>query len=201
MNRRWVGTAALRARAGLRDRRVREGQPRLVENVKDLNRGVWQLDGTTVHNVGNLQMHVTNWGAIGSYPSSTFRRPTRPPRSGRRTRGSSTSTSPVSGSARRRTASRLSRPRRTRSVPARGARSHQPGVPLVRGGARRGPVSEPARRRQDGLIDEDWLNGFDDDGDGRIDEDFAADRQADVLVAGSPTTSLPPCQRNPEHTR
>ena len=26
----------------------------------------------------------------------------------------------------------------------------------------------------DGMVDEDWLNGFDDDGDGLIDEDFAA---------------------------
>ena len=33
---------------------------------------VWVTDGTPVMNVGNLQMHVCNWGCFGSYPGSTL---------------------------------------------------------------------------------------------------------------------------------
>ncbi len=36
-----------------------------AENMKDLDRRIWVVDGTTVHNVGNLQMHVCNWGCFG----------------------------------------------------------------------------------------------------------------------------------------
>ena len=34
-----------------------------AEKVKQMER-MWVLDGTGIHNVGNLQMHVTNWGCL-----------------------------------------------------------------------------------------------------------------------------------------
>ena len=40
--------------------------------MKDISQRIWVLDGSCVHNVGNLQMNVTNWGCFGSYPSSTL---------------------------------------------------------------------------------------------------------------------------------
>ena len=35
--------------------------------------GLFTLDGSFVHNVGELQLHVTNWGLIGSRPSTNAR--------------------------------------------------------------------------------------------------------------------------------
>ena len=33
---------------------------------------IFVLDGSTVHNVGELQMHVGTWGQFGSWPGSNF---------------------------------------------------------------------------------------------------------------------------------
>ena len=41
------------------------------EKLKQLEQ-IWVYDGSGVHNVGNLQMHVCNWGCLGSYPGSTW---------------------------------------------------------------------------------------------------------------------------------
>jgi hypothetical protein len=50
---------------------ARDNNPESLEKLKALER-IMVLDGSAVHNVGNLQMNVTNWGVFGSYPSSNM---------------------------------------------------------------------------------------------------------------------------------
>ena len=45
-----------------------------IGELKEMEK-MWVFDGSGIHNVGNLQLHVTNWGCFGSYPGSNF--PTR----------------------------------------------------------------------------------------------------------------------------
>lgn len=136
---------------------------------------IWVLDGTFVHNVGNLQMNITNWGAIGSYPSSTM--PTADAPSAQWPANSGVEYLYIAG---------LWVGAKKNGIPcvstsayeiefrpdplnqnARIYRSFE-GAP----GGNRYPT--PPDDDKDGKIDEDWLNGVDDDGDGKIDEDFAA---------------------------
>ncbi len=49
------------------------------DKLKQLEQ-IWVYDGTGIHNVGNLQMHVTNWGCFGSYPASNWPTAEYPPR-------------------------------------------------------------------------------------------------------------------------
>ena len=200
MNRRRVGAAALVVAlvfgtgAFARDNRA------WVENVKNLDRGVWQLDGTTVHNVGNLQMHVTNWGAIGSYPSSTF--PTADAPSAQWPANSGVEYLYIAG---------LWVGAKKNGIPVVSTSAYeiefQPEAldPVNRiyrsfegapGGAR---YPSPPDDDKDGAFDEDWLNGIDDDGDGRIDEDYAA--VGKQMFSCWFTDNQPAAvQRNPEHT-
>ncbi len=132
------------------------------------------LNGEFVHNVGNLQMNVTNWGFFGSLPKSRYSMADVP------------SAQYPSGSG-------------VEYLYAAGIwiGAERNGIPFVSTGY---PDTEfypsidqagtiyrsfegdpggerypgPADDDGDGLVNEDWLNGMDDDGDGRVDEDFAA---------------------------
>lgn len=136
---------------------------------------IWDHTGTGVHNIGNLQMHVTNWGAFGSYPSSRY--PTNEFPSAQWPANSGVEYLYISGlwvGANMGDVKVVS----TAAYQAEFqpdskdelARIYASGEGAA-GGAR---LPLPADDDKDGQIDEDWLNGYDDDGDGLIDEDFAA---------------------------
>jgi hypothetical protein len=143
--------------------------------MKDLNQRVWVLDGSCVHNVGNLQMNVTNWGCFGSYPSSGLAMSEAP--SAQWPANSGVEYLYIAG---------LWVGAKKSGVPVVTTAAYQqefspdpidPRNKIYRtfegavGGNR---YPGPADDDHDGKIDEDWLNGLDDDGDGKIDEDFAA---------------------------
>jgi hypothetical protein len=132
------------------------------------------INGEFVHNVGQLQMNVTNWGFLGALPNSQFPMSDSP--SAQWPAGSGIEYLYAAG------------------LWIGALRS---GVPIVSTGypetelyPPQGPVNTIYRSRygdaggigypdnpdddRDGLIDEDWLNGLDDDLDGLIDEDFRA---------------------------
>jgi hypothetical protein len=133
------------------------------------------IDGTPVHNVGELQMHVANWGGFGSWPGSGLTFSEAP--SAQWPAGSGVEYLFTAG---------LWVGALKAGVPAVSVSAFQiefrPTQDLrdimyrasegSRGGNR---VPSPAADDdRDGEVDEDWLNGYDDDGDGGIDEDFAA---------------------------
>ena len=137
-------------------------------------RGILELDGDNVHNCGNLLLHVTNFGLIGSAPGSGFTFNTAP--SAQWPAGSPTEylwvaglwigaeknaekvvTTAVYQLEFRPGLGELDRIYRTRELAPGGARIPSPN----------------ADDDRDGTQDEDRLNGVDDDLDGLIDEDFA----------------------------
>jgi hypothetical protein len=133
------------------------------------------LDGSNVHNIGELQMHVGNWGNYGSWPGSgnTFSEAPSaqwPAGSGIEYLfvaglwvGAVKSGIPAVSTAAYATEFRPSQdPREIIYRTAEGAR-----------GGNRLP-SPSADDDRDGFVDEDWLNGRDDDEDGAVDEDYAA---------------------------
>jgi len=132
------------------------------------------IDGTFVHNVGNLQMNVTNWGFLGSLPKSYYPMAYSP----------SAQWPPGSG---------------VEYLYAAGlwVGAVLNGIPAVSTGYPETEFYPPKDPRdiiyrsfegdtggnrypgppdddRDGLVDEEWLNGRDDDEDGLIDEDFEA---------------------------
>jgi hypothetical protein len=133
------------------------------------------LDGSTVHNVGELQMHVSNWGIFGSMPGQGF--PFSGAPSAQWPAGSTTEYLFVAG---------LWVGALKNGVPAVSTSAYTPEfrpsqdtrdiMYRAAEGARNGDrlPSRSADDDHDGKMDEDWLNGYDDDGDGKIDEDFAA---------------------------
>ena len=145
------------------------------DKLKQLDQ-IWVFDGTGIHNVGNLQMHVCNWGCFGSYPSSRF--PTAdfpsaqwPANSGVEYLyiaglwiGARKGGIPVVSTA---AYDREFRPPGTDDPNAKIYTSFEG----IQNGAR---LPSPDDDDKDGLSDEDWLNGEDDDGDGKIDEDYGA---------------------------
>ncbi|MBN1884466.1 MAG: hypothetical protein JW876_02940, partial [Candidatus Krumholzibacteriota bacterium] len=160
---------------------------------------IWVWDGSGIHNVGNLQIHVCNWGVFGSYPGrqlpiSEFPSAQWPANSGVEYLytaglwvGAKKGGIPVVSTA---TPDIEFRPS---SDPLQKIYTTFEGAP---GGSR---LPSPADDDKDGLEDEDWLNGVDDDGDGRIDEDFAAISNQMIVcwyTDDDPTAT----QVNPEHT-
>jgi hypothetical protein len=144
------------------------------DNFKDLQR-VLVLDGSNVHNVGELHMHVGNWGNFGSWPGTANTFSEAP--SAQWPAGSGVEYLFTSG---------LWVGAVKSGVPAVTTAAYQtefrptqePEDIIYRSfeGAQGGnrlpsPDSDDDR---DGFSDEDWLNGHDDDLDGLIDEDFAA---------------------------
>jgi hypothetical protein len=133
------------------------------------------LDGTSVHNVGELQMHLLNWGEWGSRPGTAEPYSLAP--SAQWPAGSAVEylfsaglwvgaikngVPAVSTS----TFDREFRPSRDARDIVYRASSGDPG-------GNRAPASD-ADDDRDGSIDEDPLDGYDNDGDGLIDEDFGA---------------------------
>ncbi len=137
--------------------------------------GILELDGKNVHNCGNVLLHVTNFGLIGSRPGSRNRFSGAP--SAQWPKGSPTEYL-YSGALWVGADKNGERHVTTGSDPF----EFRPGLgeldhiyqtrEQATGGARR--PSPNADDDRDGKIDEDWLDGRDNDGDGRIDEDFAA---------------------------
>ena len=132
------------------------------------------IDGSFVHNIGRLQMNITNWGFVGSLPKSRYPMADVP------------SAQYPSGSG-------------IEYLYAAGlwVGAEMNGIPFVttgypetefypdkdprdvlyltyEGDPRGGKYPGHADDDDDGLVDEDFPNGYDDDHDGRIDEDFAA---------------------------
>jgi hypothetical protein len=145
---------------------------------KDGNFGpqrVLVLTGENVHNVGELQMHVGNWGNFGSWPGVGA--PFSEAPSAQWPGGSGVEHLFVAG---------LWVGAMKGGVPAVSTaafdiefRPTQDPLDIIyrtaegaRGGNRLPSLS--ADDDNDGAIDEDWLNGWDDDLDGKVDEDFAA---------------------------
>ncbi len=138
-------------------------------------RGVLVLDGSNVHNVGELQMHVGNWGWFGSAPGSANTFSEAP--SAQWPAGSGIEYLYIGGlwvGAMKSGVPAVS----TAAYAAEFRPTQDPKDIIYRtaegalGGNRLPSVT--ADDDNDGTIDEDWLNGWDDDGDGQVDEDFAA---------------------------
>ncbi|MCP4546502.1 MAG: hypothetical protein GY835_08570 [bacterium] len=133
------------------------------------------FDGSVVHNVGELQMNITNWGMFGSFPGLALEMSDAasaqwPAGSGIEHMffGEVWIGAKVSGIPRVSTAvvnSEFASYRNPINTVYRSFEGDDRG--------RRYP-SGLADDDEDGLVDEDPLNGRDDDGDGAIDEDFAA---------------------------
>jgi len=133
------------------------------------------LDGSNVHNVGELQMHVGNWGIFGSWPGSGQSFSEAP--SGQWPAGSGVEYLFVAGLWVGALKSGI--PAVSTAAYATEFRPTQDPIDKIyrtsegaRGGNRQ--PSPDADDDKDGVADEDWLNGRDDDGDGQIDEDFSA---------------------------
>lgn len=136
---------------------------------------VFVLDGSNVHNVGEIQMHLGNWGLFGSHPGSQAAYAEAP--SAQWPAGSGTeylfSAGLWVGALKNGVpAVSTSDPDRefqpsndTRDVMYRSGEGATGGIRLP------SPAADDDR---DGRTDEDWLNGHDDDGDLAVDEDFAA---------------------------
>jgi hypothetical protein len=133
------------------------------------------LDGSNVHNVGELQMHVGNWGNFGSWPGSANTFSEAP--SAQWPAGSGVEYLFTAGLWVG--ALRGGVPAVSTAAYATEFRPTQEPIDIIyrsaegaKGGNRR--PSTGADDDKDGEADEDWLNGRDDDLDGRIDEDYAA---------------------------
>lgn len=138
--------------------------------------GVLALHGEFVHNVGELQVNITNWGLIGSQPNQGFSYSDAP--SAQWPAGSGVEYLFAAGlwiGAIRNGVPRVTTGQFDTELKA------NPDDPLdtvwesyqgADHGKRYPDPSEDDDR--DGQIDEDPINGLDDDGDGAIDEDFGA---------------------------
>ena len=147
--------------------------PDLFGKISPLQRAP-VLDGSFVHNIGRLQMNITNWGFVGSLPKSRYEMADVP--SAQYPSGSGVEYLYAAGLWVG--ASKNGIPFVTTGYPETEFYPEtDPRDGLYRtyeGDPRGGKLPGPADDDDDGLIDEDFLNGYDDDLDGRIDEDFAA---------------------------
>jgi len=145
--------------------------------LKELQR-IWVYDGSGIHNVGNLQLHVTNWGCFGSYPQSN--NATRDYPSAQWPANSGVEYLYIAGLW-------VGAKKGGIAAVSTGAydvefqppnKSRDPNEIAIiytansnsTGGIR---FPRPADDDKDGLNDEDPLDGKDNDRDGRIDEDYA----------------------------
>ncbi len=146
----------------------------LQEKYEELQR-ILVFDGSAIHNVGNLQVYVGNWGSFGSRPNSRFYTADFP--SAQWPAGSGVEYLYIAG---------LWFGAKMNGIPVVSTSAFDYGefmptsIDIDRiyesyegaiGGNR---LPGPADDDRDGMADEDWLNGRDDDNDGEIDEDFAA---------------------------
>ena len=170
------------------------------DKLKQLDQ-IWVYDGTGIHNVGNLQMHVCNWGCFGSYPGS--RQPTGEYPSAQWPANSGVEYLYIAG---------LWIGARKGGIPVVSTAAYQiefrppgtedPNAKIytafegIQNGAR---LPSPDDDDKDGVSDEDWLNGEDDDGDGKIDEDFGAISKQ-MFTCWFTDDHPGASQRYPEHT-
>jgi hypothetical protein len=151
------------------------GDSKKGKEPKDGPQRIMVLDGSSVHNVGELQMHVGNWGQFGSWPGSGF--PFAEAPSAQWPAGSGIEYLFTSGLWIGAIKSGV--PAVSTAAYAFELRPTQDPLDIMyraaegSSGGNRLP-SRAADDDKDGLIDEDWLNGWDDDQDGLIDEDYAA---------------------------
>ncbi|MBU8923068.1 MAG: hypothetical protein KOO63_14715 [Bacteroidales bacterium] len=132
------------------------------------------LDGSYVHNIGELQMNVTNWGILGSLPNSNY--PMRDVPSAQYPAGSGIEYLYAAGiwvGARKNGIPCVST-----GYPEDEFRPRMDATSTIyetfEGDLRGGHLPAAPDDDVDGVYDEDPLNGLDDDNDGKIDEDFAA---------------------------
>jgi len=132
------------------------------------------IDGRFVHNIGNLQLNVTNWGFVGSLPKSRY--PMADVPSAQYPAGSGIEYLYAAGiwvGAERNGIPFVSTgyPETEFYPPITAQGTIFRAWEGMDGGGR---LPGDADDDDDGRIDEDWLDGIDNDGDGRVDEDFAA---------------------------
>ncbi len=132
------------------------------------------LDGQFVHNIGELQMNVTNWGFLGSLPNSTHPMADSP--SAQWPAGSGVEYLYAAGIWIGAEINGI--PYVSTGYPETEFYPDKSPIDIIyrtfegdRGGNR---YPGPANDDGDSRVDEDWLNGRDDDDDGQIDEDFSA---------------------------
>ncbi|HET6348144.1 MAG TPA: hypothetical protein VFH88_03580 [Candidatus Krumholzibacteria bacterium] len=149
--------------------------PELISKGKNGPQRVFVIDGSTVHNVGELQMMVGNWGMFGSWPGSGL--PFSEAPSAQWPAGSGVEYLFTAGlwvgALKSGVAAVSTAAYQWEFRPSNDLRDIMYKASEGSRGGNRLP-SKNADDDRDGKIDEDWLNGYDDDGDGLIDEDFAA---------------------------
>jgi hypothetical protein len=157
------------------DARVGPTTPHTGKTPSNNPHRVLVIDGSNVHDVGELNMHIGNWGLFGSMPGSAA--PFADAPSAEWPSGSGVEYLYASG---------LWVGAIKNGVPAVSTSSFEfemrpteDPIDIIyrstEGAANGKRHPDPdADDDGDGMIDEDWLNGRDDDGDGMIDEDFAA---------------------------
>ncbi len=155
-------------------------QERLIKDGERDNLGILVIDGSGVHDIGELLLHTGNWGIFGSYPNTTlpisqFPSAEWPAGSGVEHLnisgiwiGATKGTSIIDQVPHVSTAAFQTEFRPTDDPIDRIYHAYEG----VSGGMRL--PSPNADDDGDGMIDEDPLDGRDNDGDGLIDEDFAA---------------------------
>lgn len=130
------------------------------------------INGEFVHNVGSLQMNITNWGIIGSLPGSNY--PMRDVPSAQYPAGSGIEYLFAAGIWVG--AVRNGIPTVSTGYPEDEFRPKQDYRHTIyesyEGDLRGSHLPSFPDDDRDGLWDEDFLNGYDDDRDGKIDEDF-----------------------------
>jgi hypothetical protein len=161
--------------------------------------GIMVMDGSPVHDVGELHLHMSNWGMIGSMPGSLLPFASAP--SGEWTAGSGIEHVFAGG---------LWVGALREGVPAVSTAAFQwelrPSQSVIDsvyysaegtvGGTRFGWPG--ADDDNDGATEEDILNGYDDDLDGQVDEDYAA--ISDQMLARQYTDFEPSAiQAYPQH--
>jgi hypothetical protein len=147
------------------------------QNLKgkfDVIRRSLVLDGSAVTTAGNLQMNVTNFGFLGSLPKSSYPMSDSP--SAQWPAGSGVEYLYAAGLWIGAEVDGV--PSVSTSYPETEFYPPDDPIDVIYKGSEgmKGGRNYPANPDDDGdgRINEDWLNGRDDDGDGLIDEDFAA---------------------------
>jgi len=150
-----------------------------IGKLKESQR-LWANEGSGIHNVGNLQLYVTNWGCFGSYPGSVNSLTGGDFPSAQWPANSGVEYLYIAGlwvGAKKSGIAAVSTGAYDIEFQPKGRSDPEGDICIVYeansnsvGGSR---VPRPADDDKDGLEDEDPLDGKDNDGDGSIDEDFA----------------------------
>ncbi len=194
----WIVLCVLATSVGNAHSGPADRAAHLSDKITVLRRGP-AIDGRFVHNVGNLQMNVTNWGFFGSLPKSRYPMADQP--SAQWPAGSGVEYLYAAGIwvgalVQGIPCVSTGYPE-TEFYPPHDPRGevYQSAEGVIGGGRPPGPSDDDG----DGRSDEDWLNGWDDDMDGRIDEDFQAIGKQ-MFSTSYTDDQLAALQVYPEHT-